>query len=54
MNEHVTIGIVRQGQGKHYGLIKAEQSITTIVSLIPLNAVLQCLNYSLVLLSVNT
>lgn len=54
MNEHVTIGIVRQGQGKHYGLIKAEQSITTIVSLILHNAVLQCLNYSWILLSMHT
>lgn len=54
MNECVTIGIVRQGQGKHYGLIKAEQSITTIVSLILLSAMLQCWNYILILLSMHT
>lgn len=54
MNECVTTGIVRQGHGKHYSLIKAEQSITTIVSLILVNAVLQCLNYILILLSLHT
>lgn len=41
MDGDVTIGTVRQGQGKHCGLIKAEQSITTIISLILLNAVFE-------------
>lgn len=54
MNECVTIGVVRQGHRKHYSLIKAEQSITTIVYLILVNAVVQCLNYILILLSLHT
>lgn len=54
MNERVTIGIARQGHGRHYSLIKAEQSITTIVSLILVNAVPWCLNHILIVLSFHT
>lgn len=48
MNERVMIGIARQGHRRHYSLIKAEQSIITMVALIPTNAVLWCLNYILI------
>lgn len=48
MNECVMIGIARQGHRKHYSLIQAEQSFTRMVALIPINAVLWCLNYILI------
>lgn len=40
MNECVMVEIARQGHRKHYSLIKAEQSITKMVALIPIKAVL--------------
>jgi len=48
MNERVMTGIARPGHRKHHRLIKAEQAITTVVALIPINAVLWCLNYILI------